>query len=162
MSEKDRLIIFTDGSVDPLLKVGVGACLIISERDLSTGSFENKVELSRFENTSSTRLELQTLIWAFGKIDKGTRQIVVYTDAQNIVNLPQRLPHLERKGYRNRKNNLLRNHDLYIQFSEIMNSFNCHFIKVKGHLRDQEKNEVDRLFSLVDRASRKALKRELL
>ena len=38
----------------------------------------------------------------------------------------------------------------------------CEFIKVKGHKKTAIKNEIDEIFTLVDRATRKALREVVL
>lgn len=62
----DTLILFTDGSVDTQLKIGFGAYLAV--HDLSTDLEEMQVKVRKFEDTSSTKLELQTLLWALTEI----------------------------------------------------------------------------------------------
>jgi hypothetical protein len=36
----------------------------------------------------------------------------------------------------------------------------CEFVKVRGHQVSNQKDDVDRLFTLVDKASRNALRRD--
>jgi len=48
---------------------------------------------------------------------------------------------------------------LYKEFYLLIDKFNCDFIKVTGHLASTEKNEIDKIFTLVDRASRNALRK---
>jgi len=38
----------------------------------------------------------------------------------------------------------------------------CRFIKVRGHKRSIQKDDIDQIFSIVDRASRNALRKEIL
>jgi len=63
------LMLFTDGSVNTKLKIGYGAYLIVTEDELSTESLKTQVNIKRFENTSSTKLELETLLWALNEND---------------------------------------------------------------------------------------------
>jgi len=37
----------------------------------------------------------------------------------------------------------------------------CEFVKVRGHLKSNQKDDVDRLFALVDSASRNALRKDI-
>jgi hypothetical protein len=60
----DELMLLTDGSVNIQSKIGYGAYLAVSERGLSLDSLRTRVKVRRFEHTSSTKLELQTLLWA--------------------------------------------------------------------------------------------------
>ena len=102
----DKLILFTDGSVHTQLKIGYGAYLAVYGSDFSVDSLKSMVKVKRFENTSSTKLELQTLIWALGEIEG--RKVVVYTDSQNIIELPRRRNRLEERDYQSSKNKLLK------------------------------------------------------
>ena len=61
-------MLFTDGSVNTQSKIGYGAYLAVSESGLSLDSLRECVKVMRFEHTSSTKLELQTLLWALGDI----------------------------------------------------------------------------------------------
>jgi ribonuclease HI len=81
----DELILLTDGSVNAQSKIGYGAYLAVSERGLSLDSLRTCVKVRRFEHTSSTKLELQTLLWALRDIQALGRRVIVYTDSQNIM-----------------------------------------------------------------------------
>jgi len=120
------------------------------------------VKIKRFENTSSTKLELQTLLWALHEIPPTSQQLIIYTDAQNIIGLPARRKRLEQNNYRTAKNKLLRNHELYRSFYQLLDKLNFELVKIKGHLPSKEKDNLARLFSLVDKASRKALRKALV
>lgn len=154
----DTLILLTDGSVRTPLKIGCGAYLALSKNELSAGQHTASVKVKRFEDTSSSKLELQTLLWALSEIRGTSKKIVVYTDAQSIIELPGRRARLEQNDYRTRKNKHLNNHELYRKFFKLMDQLDCDLIKVKGHQPSAQKNNIDKLFTLVDRASRKALK----
>ena len=56
-------MLFTDGSVSPKSHIGYGAYLAVSETDLSLPALKRRVKIRVFKNTSSTKLELQTLLW---------------------------------------------------------------------------------------------------
>jgi ribonuclease HI len=154
----DKLLLFTDGSVDPKLKIGYGAYLAIDENDLSTDSKSTQVKVKSFDDTSSTKLELQTFIWALTEIQGSGRKVVAYTDSQNIIGLPSRRKSLEQNDFYSSKSKRLKNHELYREFYKIMDHLDCELIKVAGHLSLVNKDAIDRLFTLVDRGSRKALK----
>jgi len=153
-------MLFTDGSVNTKSKIGFGAFLAVGENELDHDSLNVKVK--RFKNTSSTKLELQTLLWALGELQEFKGRIVVYTDSQNIVGLLGRRERLEQNNYRSSKGKLLNNYELYQEFYRITDQMDCEFVKVRGHLVSKKKDEIDNLFTLVDRASRKALKKENL
>ena len=156
----DDLMLCIDGSVNPQSHIGYGAYLAVSERSPGLDSLKNQVKVRRFEHTSSTKLELQTLLWALGEIQAMGRKVTVYTDSQNIMGLPARRDGLEKNGFRTKKNNRLKHDELYRAFYRKMDQLDCELIKVRGHQVSKRKEDMDRLFTLVDRASRKALREE--
>ena len=156
----DELMLFTDGSVDTQSKVGYGAYLAVSERGLSLDSLRESVKVKRFDHTSSTKLELQTLLWALRDIQTLGSKVIVYTDSQNIMGLPGRRERFEQNSYRSKKGRLLNNYELYQEFFKMTDQLNCKFIKVRGHQVSSQKDDIDRLFTLVDRASRNALRED--
>jgi ribonuclease HI len=154
----DELMLFTDGSVNTHSKIGYGAYLAVSDRGLSLDSLRPWVKVRRFEHTSSTKLELQTLLWALGDIQALGSRVIVYTDSQNIVGLQGRRDRLEQNDYRSKKNRRLNNYKLYQEFYRMTDQLDCEFVKVRGHRVSNQKDDIDRLFTLVDRASRNALR----
>jgi ribonuclease HI len=154
----DELMLFTDGSVNTHSNIGYGAYLAVSERGLSLDSLRPRVKVRRFEHTSSTKLELQTLLWALGDIQALRSRVIVYTDSQNIIGLQGRRDRLEQNDYRSKKNRRLNNYKLYQEFYRMTDQLDCEFVKVRGHQVSNQKDDIDRLFTLVDRASRNALR----
>jgi ribonuclease HI len=159
-----HLQVFTDASVNTQLKVGYGAYLVVSDQDTSIDMLKTKVKTKRFEETSSTKLELQTLLWSLDEIigfnDHGDITLTIYTDSQNIIGLPDRRSRLEQDHYLSSNNKLLNNYELYQEFYRVISKIKCQFVKVVGHQRSSKKDEIDRVFSLVDKASRRALRDE--
>ena len=154
----DELILLTDGSVNAQSKIGYGAYLAVSERGLSLDSLRARVKVRRFEHTSSTKLELQTLLWALSNIQALGRKVIVYTDSQNIMGLQGRRDRFEQNDYRSKNNIRLNNYELYQEFYRMIDQLDCELVKVRGHQVSNQKTDIDRLFTLVDRASRKALR----
>ncbi len=154
----DELILFTDGSVNTQSHIGYGAYLAVSERGLSLDSLRTRVKVRRFEHTSSTKLELQTLLWALSDIQALGSKVIVYTDSQNIMGLQGRRDRFEQNDYRSKKNKRLNNYELYQDFFRKTDQLGCEFVKVRGHKVSHQKDDIDRLFTLVDRASRNALR----
>jgi ribonuclease HI len=152
--------LFTDSSVNPQEKIGFGAYLKILDENISFLEMKNIIKTKRFEDTSSTKLELQTLLWALDEIEK-TSLIEVYTDCQNIIGLENRRKKLESNDYKSSKGKLMNNHELYKLFFEKIDKLNLTFIKVKGHKKSSLKDNIDEVFNLVDKASRNALREEL-
>lgn len=154
------MILFIDGSVNPQLKIGYGAYLTVPEEELSLDSVKTSVKVKKFEQTSSTKLELQTLLWALSDIQALGCRVMVYTDSQNIIGLPGRRDRFEQNDYRTKKNNRIKNYKLYQKFYKKVDQLDCEFVKVRGHKVSTQKDKMDRLFTLVDRASRNALRRD--
>jgi ribonuclease HI len=159
-----HLKVFTDGSVNTQLKVGYGAYLVVSEQCRSIDRLKEKVKIKRFVQTSSTKLELQTLLWALDDIitlaDESDITLCIYTDSQNIIGLPGRQSALEQSHYFTSKNNRLNNYELYQKFYRLTSRIQYKLVKVLGHQVSSNKNETDTLFGLVDKASRRALREE--
>ncbi len=154
-----ELLLFTDGSVNTKTKTGVGAYLAVFDSEISSEKLKEKVKTKQFENTSSTRLELETLLWALNEVSSANSKIIVYTDSQNITGLLRRRKRLEKNDFHSKNNRLMNNHDLYREFYRVADKLNCEFVKVTGHQPSRQKDKIHRLFTLVDRASRKALRK---
>ena len=155
-----ELILFTDGSVNTQTNIGYGAYLALSERGLSMDSLRTRVRVRRFEHTTSTKLELQTLLWALSDIQALGSRVTVYTDSQNIMSLQGRRGGFEQNDYRSKKNKHLNNYKLYQEFYRMVDQLELEFVKVPGHQVSNQKDDMDRLFTLVDRASRNALRED--
>jgi hypothetical protein len=152
------LRLFVDASVDPNAKVGFGAYLIVSDDLRQLDKLKSDIVIRRFENTSSTRLELQTLLWAFGDIGATQQKIRVYTDCQNILSLPRRRASLDQKARVDRNSTKSTMAGLYQQFFRFTDQYECDYVKVEGHKPLTQKDELDMAFSLVDKSCRRALR----
>ena len=158
--QMDELMLFTDGSVNTQSNIGYGAYLAVSERGLSLNSVRMSVKVRRFEHTSSTKLELQTLLWALNDIQALGRKVILYTDSQNILGLQGRREQFEQNDYRSKKNKRLSNYELYQEFYRMIDHLDCELVKVRGHQVSNQKDDISKLFTLVDRAARKALRED--
>ena len=54
-----KIWLFTDGSVNPQQRIGMGAFLAVSDSELPMDLLANQIKVKRFDDTSSTKLELQ-------------------------------------------------------------------------------------------------------
>ena len=176
MTNPQRRMLFTDGSVNTKSKLGYGAYLIVDPKQLAqqfelsehklasapVGFAKQKykpfIQVKRFEQTSSTMLELQTLIWALHDPQLQGQAIEVHTDSQNIINLPARRNRLEASHYLSRRNKTLAMASLYRQFFTLMSSHNIKLVKHKGHVAQDRRVLLDEFFALVDQAARFALR----
>ena len=112
--------------------------------------------VKRFVDTSSTKLELQTLLWALSEVS--TPEIISYTDSRNIAGLTSRRRKLEENDYYAKNGKRLNNHELYQKFYKVTDNLNIKLNQVRGHTASSRKSDIDKIFSLVDRASRNALR----
>jgi ribonuclease HI len=144
-------MLFTDGSVHPPSRIGYGAYLAMTDTNI-----DPEVQVKRFENTSSSQLEIETLIWALHALQP--KAVTVYTDSQNIIGLPERRCRLEGQNYLTQKNKPIKHADLYREFFHLIDQIDCTFVKVKGHRVSEDKTDIDLLFTRVDRAARQSLR----
>ena len=156
----NKILLFIDGSVDVQSKSGFGAWLVVSEPVPSPEMLKKQVKVKRFEQTSSTKLELQTLLYVLNEIPVDGSRVIIYTDSQNIINLNRRRERLEKNNFYSKNNRQISNSDLYMEFFRMIDMFDYELIKVQGHQPTKHKDEIHRLFTLVDRASRNALRKE--
>lgn len=157
-----NLALFVDGSVNPQSSIGGGACLFIEETVLIkttalqlTKAFTSRIKTQRFAQTSSTKLELEALLWALSLAPKAAT-LTVYTDCQNIMRLPQRKQHLQAKNFCNKKGEKLPLASLYQLFYKQHDLLGFDLVKLKGHKPQAEKSLLDSVFSLVDNKARTA------
>jgi len=154
-----KIKLFTDGSANPQKKIGFGAYLLLTDDNLENlDDLKSNVILKRFENTSSTKLEIQTLLWALSDINIIDSTIEIYTDCQNIIGLLNRKEKLQALDYHSSSGKLLNNSELYRDFFKLLEKYDCVFIKVKGHKKNSLKNDIDEVFNIVDKAARTALR----
>jgi len=164
---KERAL-FTDVSVNSKLRIGFGAYVLIGAHELNIISddfIKTEIRLKKFNSASSTNLEFTTLLWALDDIEKNKRtcnllyNLTIYTDSQCIAGLQQRRARLEPTNYKSRRTNKeLHNASLYRRFYCLIDEFNFQVVKLSGHTKSSSKNNIQRIFSYVDKATRKALR----
>lgn len=150
--------LFCDGSVNPQKKIGFAAYFILDENI----TLKNiKINIKKFEDTSSTKLELEALLWALEEEKLKNEKFIVYTDCQNILSLETRRNKLESSNYLSSSGKKIKNEELYKKFFILFDSLEIEFKKIKGHKKSSLRDDEDKLFNLVDKASRKALREYL-
>jgi ribonuclease HI len=161
--------LFTDVSLHPKLRSGVGGYLVVpssflmgSPGNRTRAEVAERLVLRRFQNTSSTELEVRTVLWALEEYQKekcpGPGHLQVYTDSQCLTGLLKRRPGLEDTAFISKRTNRpLKNAPLYCRFYQFYDELGFEIIKVAGHTRSGSQNLVQRIFSWVDREVRKAL-----
>jgi len=165
-----RFALFTDVSSNPQRKCGVGAYLLLPASCLENLPHEiDRVEISaklrfkRFADTSSTKLEVQTVLWALENLPSqccgsAPGNLQVFTDSQCVAGLPGRRAGLEANQFLSRRSGqLLTNAPLYQALYAAYDNLGFQLVKVAGHTRACTRDTVQQIFSCVDTEVRKAL-----
>jgi ribonuclease HI len=167
---ESRFALFTDVSLNPQRKIGVGGYLLLpisflerEAHDIEQGEVSSRLIIRRFAESSSTKLELQTVLWALensreelsGSVPASLR---IYTDSQCVAGLLGRRAGLTKSDFLSgRSGRPLTNAHLYRAFYEVFDQLGFQLVKVSGHSRASSHDTVQRIFSYVDREVRKAL-----
>lgn len=155
-------LIFSDISFNPKNKIGVGGFIIIPSNKINSIS-EDLITTKTVEDTKNTSLEIQAILWALETFkqkysSQNISKLTVYTDCQTVANLLSRRKRLEEKGYRSNKGKKLSNAVLYQKFYQLYDELKPEIIWVKGHKETHKKDEIDRIFSFLDKFVRKMLR----
>lgn len=151
-------LLFTDGSAQPQTKDGYGAALLVGpdSHSLPLEELSAQIQIFKFTKTSSTRVELETLLRALENVPTTCRSLTIYTDSQNILSLLDRRKRLEAQDFQSLKGKPLKNAALYQSFFEALDRIDFTLVKVKGHKPTSQRGAIDQRFKLVDRAARQA------
>jgi ribonuclease HI len=162
--------LFTDVSLNPQRRIGVGGYLLVpvsflaaAPHDIAQGEVTARLKTRWFAETSSTKLELQTLLWALENSREELSgsafgSLLVYTDSQCIAGLLRRRAGLINGDFvARRSGRTFINASLYRAFYEAFDRLGFKVLKVQGHSRASSHDTVQRIFSFVDREVRKAL-----
>lgn len=153
--------IYSDISFSPQTKSGVAGFIHVKNEKSTSSINSSNVHIKHFQNTTCTRLEIEGLIWAIQttKDLESNSEITIYTDCKTITNLPKRRVRLEKENFKSKSTGLLlSNRDLYIKFFSLFDSLQINLIWTKGHKPQKEKNEAERLFSIVDKTTRRVMR----
>lgn len=162
--------LFTDVSVNPHRKLGIGGYLLVPASYLDTelhgierGEVSARIKIRRFDDTSSTKLEVQTVLWALEDsweelTGSASGSLRIYTDSQCVAGLMGRRAGLEKSDFIAKRSGLqLSNANLYRKFYAAHDLLGFQLIKVQGHSSSGSHDSVQRIFSFVDREVRKEL-----
>ena len=139
--------IYTDGSCNTKHKIGAWAAIIL---------FDNKqIELhgTDFETTNN-RMELIAIIKGVEYVLKNYpdyNKIVIYTDSQYAVRLPQRKTKLLENNFLTKKNKLIQNADLVKIMIQFIETLNIELIKVKAHQKHTDEINYNRVADMLSR-----------
>ncbi len=143
--------IFTDGSCNPVGRIGGWAALLFidGEKILLSGS---QLE------TTHQRMELTAALKAIGHLqtlESADQEICIYTDSQYLAGLPHRRSKLLLAGLTTKKNLILPNADLIHQLLGYLDTLSLTFIKVRSHEKFSGQENYNRE---VDKLSRKIVR----
>jgi len=165
----NSLALFTDVSSNPQRKCGVGACLLLPASYLENephvidrAEISSKLRFKRFADTSSTKLEVQTVLWALENFQTDASfapgSLQVFTDSQCVTGLPGRRAALEANRFLSKRSGqLLTNAPLYRALYAEIDKLGFELVKVAGHSRACSRDTVQQIFSCVDQEVRRAL-----
>ena len=164
-----NLALFTDGSLDPRQRIGIGAALLVpmdylagEAKRIEAKDVAARVLSERFENTSSTKLEVETVLWSLSKFGQKDEPMTLYTDSQCLVGLAARRSRLEAGSYLSGRTGQPINHaTLYREYFRLADRLNFRVQKVSGHSDFRYQDTVHRVFHYVDREARRRLKQWL-
>jgi ribonuclease HI len=166
--------VFTDVSLNPKIKKGLGAYLFLPASYLELPLIEivsrnliKFMQFQSFEFTSSTQLEVETVLWAMKDILKIHQNDIslklhLYTDSQCVAGLLGRRQKLEQNKFISKatKQPLL-HAELYKEFYELYDEIRFDVTKVAGHAESYTHDTRHRIFSYLDKAVRQKAKNSL-
>ena len=160
-----HLVIFTDASFNPRIRTGIsGYLLLLGSKDcpITKDISSLPIKTKLFRNTNCTRLELSSIILALNASKKltGHLEITIYTDCKTAYDLPSRRIRLEKCNFKSeRTKKTLANADLYLKFFKLFDELRPNIIWIKGHKAAKNKDNIDMIFSHVDRTTRRILRK---
>ena len=150
--------------------VGIGGYLLVPvlflEREphgVEQSEVSSRLKMKMFEETTSTKLEVQTVLWALENsweelTGPARGSLRIYTDSQCVAGLLGRRAGLECSDFiAKRSGRPLPHASLYRGFYAAYDQLGFQLIKVAGHSRACSHDTVHRIFSYVDREVRKEL-----
>ena len=169
----DTVFVFIDAATSPQAGIAIGAfiCLNpqqINELDqLSIASLSKQlasiVRYRKYTSNKSTWSEIKTAIHALNAIyekRQGVGRIEIYTDCQNLCDLMGvRKEKLQKNNFMTKSGKIFQHAKLYKELYAIVENRHVHVFKVKGHhLSSQKITWYERVFSVIDKLSRKKLR----
>jgi len=137
MSDRPRVIIYTDGACVPNPGPGGWAAL------LRFGEHE-KVLTGSATNTTNNRMELTAAVEALKSLNRAC-QVEIYTDSEYLKRgITEWLPNWRRRGWK-RKGGTLANIDLWQALEASLSQHAITWHWVRGHNGNPDNERVDRL-----------------
>lgn len=137
----------------------------LPRRRLEAGDLNQMVVLKRFQDVSSTRLELETMLWALEEYSSGAKaavlpgRLLIHSDSQCAAGLLSRRKRLEKNGfYSKRGQSPLKNASLYRLFYTFHDQLKFDVVQTPGHMPSRFQDANQRVFAFLDRRVRKSLR----
>jgi len=144
--------IYTDGSGDPLSRIGAWASILFINGD--------RIILEGSETeTTHQRMELIAIIKSIKYVEANrlSNSVNIYTDSQYALGLIERKQDLVASGFRTINNKTFRNEDLMREFLQTIEKSGLNFFKIKAHQKIKEGNYNREVDLLVRKNLRKAI-----
>jgi ribonuclease HI len=142
-----HISIYTDGSYNPSTNRGGWAAIIFREE-------EKKILQGQASNTTHQRMELTAAIQALHYLEANnlvSQEIMLYTDSQYLVRLPERKEKFKSSDYLTRKKQPIANVDLVRIIVSFCDVLPVSFIKVKAHLKPSPEENFNREADMLSR-----------
>jgi ribonuclease HI len=135
--EKDKVIVYTDGSCEPNPGLGGWAAIILDEgRETILKGFS--------KDSTNNRMELMAAIKALKHIP-AQKDVLIYTDSQYLKNgVESWMKDWKARNWK-RKGGKLKNVDLWKQISDEIDQRRIYWRWVKGHNNNPYNERADRL-----------------
>lgn len=172
----DTVYVFIDAATSPQRSAAIGAYIYLEQQQINKLDQLTKEGLSKYLachvnykkyiSNKSTWSEIKTAIHTLNTVYEKmgfVRQVVIYTDCQNLCDLMgKRKEKLEKNNFMTKSGKVLQHAALYKELYSIVENRQVQVIKVKGH---QQSNRIltcqEKIFSVLDKLSRKKLRLEI-
>ena len=135
--------IYTDGACKNNPGKGGWAFVMLNESDKEVDEGFGSVKES-----TNQRMEMQAVISGLEKTDL-KESVEIYSDSAYVVNCFNNnwMVGWKENGWKNRKNQDVKNKDLWVEMDDLVSNRSVTFIKVKGHSDNALNNKVDEMAS---------------
>lgn len=155
MDLETNIYLYTDASVNPIEKKGIGAFYIADNLDYDHDMIhhiKSQIHSIKINTGHCTFAEQTTIEHVFKYLDQLPEKpdnVYLFTDCKSFVDLPKR------------KDTIKKTHphyELYMNLIHAVEKYKVNIIWTKGHSSQEEKTEnYEHIFSLVDKHARHTL-----
>lgn len=159
--QSGTIYIYTDASFSKRLSIAVIGYAISApiEADEWPPLTRDGIKTLKTQEKNNIRTEIRAAITALNLCPKG-HKVVLFTDCQTIVLLPERRANLERTQYISQnKNRPLANADIYQEFFKSFDRLQPKLFWVKGHSAKSDRGPIQENFALLDGMVRQTLRK---